>query len=66
MREDEPVSSTAEVGTAGTHAATHALLYDSDCGFCKWSLDKILLWDRHGRLRDRSAARPSDGRCARR
>jgi len=45
------VSSTAEVGTAGTHAATHALLYDSDCGFCKWSLDKILLWDRHGRLR---------------
>ena len=31
--------------------ATHAILYDSDCGFCKWSLDKILLWDRRDRLR---------------
>ena len=45
------MSSTAETGAAATHAATHALLYDSDCGFCKWSLDKILLWDRRGRLR---------------
>jgi predicted DCC family thiol-disulfide oxidoreductase YuxK len=27
------------------------LLYDRDCGFCKWSLDKILAWDRRGRLR---------------
>ena len=32
-------------------AATHVVLYDSDCGFCKWSLDKILLWDRRRRLR---------------
>ncbi|MEJ7876389.1 MAG: DCC1-like thiol-disulfide oxidoreductase family protein [Solirubrobacterales bacterium] len=22
------------------------VLYDEDCGFCKWSLDKILAWDR--------------------
>jgi predicted DCC family thiol-disulfide oxidoreductase YuxK len=29
----------------------HVLLYDRDCGFCKWSLDKILAWDRGGRLR---------------
>ena len=29
----------------------HTILYDSDCGFCKWSLDKILLWDRDDRLR---------------
>lgn len=29
----------------------HALLYDRDCGFCKWSLDRILAWDRRGRLR---------------
>jgi predicted DCC family thiol-disulfide oxidoreductase YuxK len=29
----------------------HVILYDRDCGFCKWSLDKILLWDRRGRLR---------------
>jgi predicted DCC family thiol-disulfide oxidoreductase YuxK len=28
-----------------------ALLYDEDCGFCKWSLDKILAWDRAKRLR---------------
>jgi predicted DCC family thiol-disulfide oxidoreductase YuxK len=27
------------------------LLYDEDCGFCRWSLDKILTWDRAGRLR---------------
>jgi predicted DCC family thiol-disulfide oxidoreductase YuxK len=27
-----------------------ALLYDRDCGFCRWSADKILAWDR-GRLR---------------
>ena len=27
------------------------VLYDQDCGFCKWSLDKILAWDRAKRLR---------------
>jgi len=27
------------------------ILYDRDCGFCKWSLDKVLRWDRAGRLR---------------
>lgn len=27
------------------------VLYDEDCGFCKWSLDKILAWDRRGSLR---------------
>lgn len=27
------------------------ILYDDDCGFCKWTLDKILAWDRHRRLR---------------
>ena len=26
------------------------VLYDRDCGFCKWSLDKILAWDRSQRL----------------
>lgn len=29
----------------------HAILYDDDCGFCKWSLDKVLAWDRRRRLR---------------
>ncbi len=27
------------------------LLYDADCGFCRWSLDKILRWDRRDRIR---------------
>jgi predicted DCC family thiol-disulfide oxidoreductase YuxK len=27
------------------------LLYDSDCGFCRWSVDKVLAWDRRQRLR---------------
>ena len=28
-----------------------AILYDADCGFCKWSLGVFLRWDRGGRLR---------------
>lgn len=27
------------------------LLYDDECGFCRWSLDRIMSWDRRGRLR---------------
>ncbi len=27
------------------------VLYDEDCGFCRWSLDKILAWDRRRALR---------------
>ena len=27
------------------------ILLDNDCGFCRWSLSKILAWDRHGHLR---------------
>ena len=27
------------------------LLYDSDCGFCRWSLGKVLAWDRRGLIR---------------
>jgi predicted DCC family thiol-disulfide oxidoreductase YuxK len=29
----------------------YTVLYDADCGFCRWSLDKLLAWDRAGRLR---------------
>jgi predicted DCC family thiol-disulfide oxidoreductase YuxK len=29
----------------------HAILYDADCGFCRWALNKVLAWDRPGRLR---------------
>src|SRR5215211_4263805 len=42
--------------------ASHAILYDSDCGFCKWSLDKILLWDRRGRLRPVAIQSPEGDR----
>ena len=27
------------------------MLYDEDCGFCRWTLAKLLAWDRQGRLR---------------
>jgi predicted DCC family thiol-disulfide oxidoreductase YuxK len=27
------------------------VLYDRDCTFCKWSLERILAWDRSKRLR---------------
>jgi predicted DCC family thiol-disulfide oxidoreductase YuxK len=27
------------------------LLYDRDCTFCRWSLDKVLAWDRSRRVR---------------
>ena len=28
-----------------------ALLYDADCGFCRWAVAKVLRWDRARRLR---------------
>jgi predicted DCC family thiol-disulfide oxidoreductase YuxK len=27
------------------------VLYDEDCGFCRWAMGKLLAWDRRGRLR---------------
>jgi predicted DCC family thiol-disulfide oxidoreductase YuxK len=27
------------------------VLYDADCGFCRWSLGKLLAWDRRRRVR---------------
>lgn len=27
------------------------VLYDIDCGFCRWTLGLLLAWDRRGRLR---------------
>lgn len=32
-------------------AQQRIVLYDEDCGFCKWSLNKILAWDRSGTVR---------------
>jgi predicted DCC family thiol-disulfide oxidoreductase YuxK len=28
-----------------------AVLYDDDCGFCKWAVNRIMYWDRRRRLR---------------
>jgi predicted DCC family thiol-disulfide oxidoreductase YuxK len=27
------------------------VLYDADCGFCRWAVDRLLVWDRAGKLR---------------
>jgi predicted DCC family thiol-disulfide oxidoreductase YuxK len=37
------------------------LLYDSDCGFCRWSVAKILSWDRRRRLRSLALQDPRAG-----
>lgn len=29
----------------------HVALYDADCGLCRWTLAKVLAWDRRSRLR---------------
>jgi predicted DCC family thiol-disulfide oxidoreductase YuxK len=29
----------------------HTIVYDGDCGFCRWSLGWVLRWDRRRRLR---------------
>lgn len=31
--------------------AQAVLLYDADCGFCRWAVDRVLAWDRNNRLR---------------
>jgi predicted DCC family thiol-disulfide oxidoreductase YuxK len=37
--------------SAGPPNPQRPVLYDADCGFCKWSLNKVLAWDRRQRLR---------------
>jgi predicted DCC family thiol-disulfide oxidoreductase YuxK len=34
------------------------VLYDSDCGFCKWMLSGFLRWDRKGVITPRALQRP--------
>jgi len=29
----------------------HIVFYDEDCGFCRWTVDRLLRWDRRGLLR---------------
>jgi len=36
--------------TTQATTTTATVLYDRDCGFCRWSLAKILAWDRARRL----------------
>jgi predicted DCC family thiol-disulfide oxidoreductase YuxK len=35
-----------------------AVLYDADCGFCKWTLSLLLRWDRAARLAPVALQRP--------
>jgi predicted DCC family thiol-disulfide oxidoreductase YuxK len=39
------------MSTAGVPETKPVLLYDADCGFCKWSLNLVLRWDRDERVR---------------
>jgi predicted DCC family thiol-disulfide oxidoreductase YuxK len=38
-----------------------AILYDADCGFCKWATAKVLAWDRDHRLRPVALQDPEAG-----
>lgn len=38
------------------------VLYDADCGFCRWSLGWVVKWDRHQSLAYRSIQSPEGGR----
>jgi predicted DCC family thiol-disulfide oxidoreductase YuxK len=40
----------------------HAILYDRDCGFCRWSLGVVLRWDRRRRLRPVALQEPEADR----
>lgn len=31
--------------------SAETIIYDPDCGFCRWCLGKVLAWDRHRALR---------------
>jgi predicted DCC family thiol-disulfide oxidoreductase YuxK len=31
--------------------AAAIVFFDEDCGFCRWSSERLRTWDRHGRLR---------------
>jgi predicted DCC family thiol-disulfide oxidoreductase YuxK len=34
-----------------TTAGPNTILYDEECGFCRWSVNKIMAWDRAKRFR---------------
>ncbi len=35
----------------GAYEGQAVILYDLDCGFCRWSVAKVIAWDRRARLR---------------
>lgn len=43
---------------AGERPSAWAVLYDADCGFCKWLLSGLLRWDRAERLQPIALQRP--------
>jgi predicted DCC family thiol-disulfide oxidoreductase YuxK len=48
-----------EIGRAWSRSSgPWTVLYDSDCGFCKWLLSGLLRWDRAARLRPLALQRP--------
>jgi len=38
------------------------VLYDEDCGFCRWSAERLRLWDRRARLRFVAIGSPEGSR----
>jgi predicted DCC family thiol-disulfide oxidoreductase YuxK len=42
------------MGGSGSPEPAVIVLYDDDCGFCRWSADRLRAWDRAGRLAFRS------------
>jgi predicted DCC family thiol-disulfide oxidoreductase YuxK len=38
--------------------ASVTLIYDSDCGFCRWCLGKVLAWDRRRAVRPLALGTP--------
>jgi predicted DCC family thiol-disulfide oxidoreductase YuxK len=38
------------------------VFYDAECGFCRWAVDKLLAWDRAGRLRPAALQGPEADR----
>ena len=38
------------------------VLYDQDCGFCRWTVGRLLAWDRAGRLRPLTIQSPEGQR----
>ena len=53
---------TDDMAAAGSSDERPVILYDADCGFCKWTLNRVLAWDRAGRLRSAAIQSEEGGR----